>query len=299
MPSEDELPFEDSLGTELRRAGETFELSGRAALVDGALEKGRRTVRRRRVAAVAGSVLTLALIGGGVTFATGQLRASGDGANVASSGPAVQTPTTSAAPTDAAAPTPTAAPTDAATAGPSPSDAPAASSAVTGGSRTGEPSPDPASRGTHDAGTPAPPLDYTLLMPTFRALLPEGLTVSDETDSGDEFASVVVDDGKGRSLVQINVQPDMRDVADDLYRDATTRPDGTLLATSKKPGEKGGAGVVMWTADSMRPDGMRVFVSAFNSGEQSSTATRPEPALTMDQLIALVLSPEWPKLQQR
>ncbi|MFF0507315.1 hypothetical protein ACFYUH_27455 [Streptomyces fimicarius] len=299
MPSEDELPFEDGLGTELRRAGEAFELSGRAALVDGALEKGRRTVRRRRVAAVAGSVLTLALIGGGVTFATGQLRASGDGANVASSGPVVQTPTPSAAPTDAAAPTPTAAPTDAATADPSPSDAPAATSAVTGGSRTGEPSPDPASRGTHDAGIPAPPLDYTLLMPTFRALLPEGLTVSDETDSGGEFASVVVDDGQGRSLVQINVQPDMRDVADDLYRDATTRPDGTLLATSKTPGEKGGAGVVMWTADSMRPDGMRVVVSAFNSGEQSSAATRPEPALTMDRLIALVLSPEWPKLQQR
>ncbi|MDX3506143.1 hypothetical protein PV689_29895 [Streptomyces sp. ATCC51928] len=296
MPSEDELPFEDSLGTELRRAGETFELSGRAALVDGALEKGRRTVRRRRTAAVAGSVLTLALVGGGATFATGQLRASGDGANVASSGPAVQTPT---APTEAAAPTPTAAPTDAATADPSPSDAPAATSAVTGGSRTGEPSPDPASRGTHDAGVPAPPLDHTLLMPTFRALLPEGLTVSDETDSGGEFASVVVDDGEGRSLVQINVQPDMRDVADDLYRDATTRPDGTLLATSKTPGEKGGAGVVMWTADSMRPDGLRVVVSAFNSGEQSSPATRPEPALTMDRLIALVLSPEWPKLQQR
>ncbi|MEU3051665.1 hypothetical protein [Streptomyces griseus] len=299
MPSEDELPFEDGLGTELRRAGETFELSGRAALVDGALEKGRRTVRRRRVAAVAGSVLTLALIGGGVTFATGQLRASGDGADVASSGPIAQTAIPSAAPTDAAAPTPTAAPTDATTADPSPSDAPAATSAVTGGSRTGEPSPDPASRGTHDAGTPAPPLDYTLLMPTFRALLPEGLTVSDETDSGGEFASVVVDDGKGRSLVQINVQQDMRDVADDLYRDATTRPDGTLIATSKTPGEKGGAGVVMWTADSMRPDGMRVVVSAFNSGEQSSPATRPEPALTMDRLIALVLSPEWPKLQQR
>ncbi|SCF74119.1 hypothetical protein GA0115255_104862, partial [Streptomyces sp. Ncost-T6T-2b] len=58
-------------------------------------------------------------------------------------------------------------------------------------------------------------------------------------------------------------------------------------------------GVVRWTADSMRPDGMRVLVSAFNSGEQSSPATRKAPALTMDQLIALVISPEWPKLQQR
>ncbi|NEB56625.1 hypothetical protein G3I48_30775, partial [Streptomyces griseus] len=66
MPSEDERPFEDGLGTEIRRAGEAFELSGRAALVDGALEQGRRAVRRRRAVAVAGGVLTLALVGGGV-----------------------------------------------------------------------------------------------------------------------------------------------------------------------------------------------------------------------------------------
>ncbi|WP_416222915.1 hypothetical protein [Streptomyces sp. VB1] len=78
-------------------------------------------------------------------------------------------------------------------------------------------------------------------------------------------------------------------------------PDGTLLATSKKPGEKGGQGVVMWTADTMRPDGVRVVVSAFTSGEQSSPATRPTPtpALTMDQLTALAISPQWPRLQQR
>ncbi|MFF8966588.1 hypothetical protein ACF1BK_27995 [Streptomyces globisporus] len=304
MPSEDELPFEDSLGTELRRTGETFELSGRTTLVDGALEQGRRTVRRRRVAAVAGSVLTLALVGGGITFATGQLGTAGDGVNVASSGPVGQTATpTAETATDAATPTPTATPEEAATVAPSPSDAPTAEATATAtptaGTGTGEPSPDPTSRGTHDAGEPAPPLDYAALMPTFRALLPEGLTVTDVTDSGGEFASVVVNDGKGRSLVQINVQQDMRDVAGQLYGDATTLPDGTLLATSKKPGEKGGAGVVMWTADSMRPDGMRVVVSAFNSGEQSSAATRKAPALTMDQLTALVISPEWPKLQQR
>ncbi|MFJ8253231.1 hypothetical protein [Streptomyces sp. NPDC094466] len=55
----------------------------------------------------------------------------------------------------------------------------------------------------------------------------------------------------------------------------------------------------MWTADTMRPDGMRVVVSAFNSGDQSSPATRPAPAVTMDRLTALATSPEWPKLQQR
>ncbi|MEV3896895.1 hypothetical protein OG333_16010 [Streptomyces anulatus] len=276
MPSEDDLPFEDGLGAELRRAGETFELSGRGAVVDGALERGRRTVRRRRAAAVAGSVLTLALVGGGVTFATGQLSASGDVAGVANSGPAAPTAATFA-------------PTSVAESRPAPpSPAPAASAAKD----TGKPSA-PAK----DTGAQAPVLDYTLLMPTFRALLPEGLSVGEETDTGGEFASVVVDDGEGRSLVQINVQADMRDVADDLYGEATTLPDGTLLATSKEPGEKGGAGVVQWTADTMRPDGMRVVVSAFNSGAQSTPATRPEPALTMDQLVALATGPQWLELQ--
>lgn len=267
------MPFEDELSEELRRTGETFELTGRTAVVDGALEHGRRALRRRRVTAVAGSVLALALVGGGGAVAAGMLGGPGDGANVASSGPAA----------------PTAAPTDA--------------------PRTGEPSPDlkspdptspdSSSPEAEDTGKPAPPLDYTLLMPTFLGLLPEDLSVGEKTDSEGEFASVVVDDGKGRSLVQINVQRDMRDVADDLYGEATTLPDGTLLATSKEPGEKGGAGVVWWSADTMRPDGMRVVVSAFNSGEQSTPATRPEPALTMDQLTALATSPEWLKLQQR
>ncbi|MFE9742841.1 hypothetical protein, partial [Streptomyces sp. NPDC006477] len=231
------------------------------------------------------------------TFATGQLSASGDVAGVANSGPAAPTAAT-LAPTSVAGGTPA-----------PPSPAPATSAAKD----AGKPSPDPKdaakpSPGPKDTGKPsapakdtgaqAPPLDYTLLMPTFRALLPEGLSVGEETDTGGEFVSVVVDDGEGRSLVQINVQADMRDVADDLYGEATTLPDGTLLATSKEPGEKGGAGVVQWSADTMRPDGMRVVVSAFNSGAQSTPATRPEPALTMDRLVALATSPEWLKLQQ-
>ncbi|MER6189351.1 hypothetical protein [Streptomyces cyaneofuscatus] len=119
-------------------------------------------------------------------------------------------------------------------------------------------------------------------MPTLLKLLPEGLTVGEKVDSEGEFASVV-DDGQGKTLVQINVQPDMRSVADGLYGDATTLPDGTLLATSQQPGEKGGAGVVSWTADTMRPDGLRVVVSAFNSAAQPTPATRPE----------------WLKLQQK
>ncbi|NEE47001.1 hypothetical protein G3M55_20600, partial [Streptomyces sp. SID8455] len=80
--------------------------------------------------------------------------------------------------------------------------------------RTGERSPEPSGR--EDEGSQQPPLDYASLMPTFLKLLPEGLTVSGKVDSGGEFASVVVDDGQGATLVQINVQPGMGDVADEL-----------------------------------------------------------------------------------
>ncbi|MEU2823201.1 hypothetical protein [Streptomyces sp. B27] len=302
------MPFEDELSEQLRRTGATFDLTARTAVVDGALAQGRRSLRRRRGAAVAGSVLALALVGGGGAFGAGLLGGGpGGGSDVAGSGPVAATLT--GAP-DGASP---AAGTPEPDAGGTPSTRPDATPTQPDPAPTrSQPEPTPTRQVTPPAGersqeppsggpvgSPAPPLDYTLLMPTFLKLLPQGITVGEKVDSGGEFASVVVDDGQGKSLVQINVQHDMRDVADQLYKDATTLPDGTLLATSQVPGEKGGKGVVWWTADTMRPDGMRVVVSAFNSGAQSTPATRPEPALTMKQLTALATSPEWLKLQQK
>ncbi|WP_411083888.1 hypothetical protein [Streptomyces sp. cmx-18-6] len=298
------MPFEDELSQELRRTGETFEMTGRAAVVDGALDRGRRSLRRRRSAAVAGSVLALALIGGGGAFGAGLLSSGpGDGTGVAGSGPATSSATPSAEAEAESDAEPDAGPDAEPSTGPSaksstepdakpgPENTPRTDKDA---ARAGEGSPDPSRR--QPKRSQEPPLDYALVMPTFLKLLPKGLSV-EEKDNQEQYASVVVDDGKGRTLVQINVQPDMRDVADHLYGDATTLPDGTLLATSKGPGEKGGAGVVVWTADTMRPDGLRVVVSAFNSGEQSTPATRPEPAITLEQLTTLATSPEWLKVQ--
>lgn len=158
---------------------------------------------------------------------------------------------------------------------------------------SGSPAPTPT-----PTPSPAPRLDYSTLMPTFLKLLPDDVTVVRQQHAdGEEYAEVVVDDGEGESLVGINVQRDMRDVGGDLYGSAETLPDGTLLAVRQEPGEKGGAGVVQWTADSMRPDGMRVVVMAFNAAQQSAAATRSEPALSIDELKALVTSPEWLELQ--
>ncbi|MFJ3161882.1 hypothetical protein [Streptomyces kanasensis] len=158
-----------------------------------------------------------------------------------------------------------------------------------------EPSTDPSDPGADAGGS----FDGTAVRPTLLSLLPEGLTVT--ADGGDDgFAHAVVDDGAGRSLVQVNAQPDMGDVAGELFPAGSyeTLPDGTKVAVQKRPGEKGGEGVVMWTVDTLRPDGYRVVVSAFNAGAQHEAATRAEPALSTAQLKALATSPKWLELQK-
>lgn len=85
------MPFEDQLGDSLRRTGDSFHLDDRPALIAGGLRRGRRTVRRRRTAAVTGSVVALALVGLGGAYADGLL--GGGGAQEASvAAPAKPTP---------------------------------------------------------------------------------------------------------------------------------------------------------------------------------------------------------------
>ncbi|MFF9196767.1 hypothetical protein ACF09L_16320 [Streptomyces sp. NPDC014779] len=147
---------------------------------------------------------------------------------------------------------------------------------------------------THAAPPPEP--SGAAVQATLRSLLPkgQGLQVVDKGGDG-EYGYLVVDDGKGRSLVQINVQADMSDVRGQLFGsgDVQTLPDGTVVKLTKQPGEKGGEGVVWWSADTMGKDGFRVVVSAFNAGTQHEAATRAEPALTTEQLKTIALSPKW------
>ncbi|MEU3691135.1 hypothetical protein [Streptomyces narbonensis] len=131
---------------------------------------------------------------------------------------------------------------------------------------------------------------------TLRSLLPKGVQVKEKGgDYGYGFA--VLDDGKGKSLFEINVQPDMGDVAGDLFGsgDVTTLPDGRKVKITQGTAEKGGSGVVSWGVDTMTPEGFRVVVSAMNAGGHRQDATRAEPALTVEQLKAIALSPKWQK----
>ncbi|MFI6205837.1 hypothetical protein ACIBAI_05480 [Streptomyces sp. NPDC051041] len=130
---------------------------------------------------------------------------------------------------------------------------------------------------------------------TLAGLLPEDVEVVARGGQDGGYAYAVVDDGRGESFVQINVQPGMSDAAGDLYGSAETLPDGTLVATRQGPGDR--ADLVMWTVDTLRTDarhnGLRVVVSAFNAGSQQADATRDTPALTMAELRRIALSPKW------
>ncbi|MEU9701144.1 hypothetical protein [Streptomyces sp. NPDC047981] len=135
---------------------------------------------------------------------------------------------------------------------------------------------------------------------TLRSLLPKGLTVVSSGGQDEEFAYVVVNDGKGKSLVQINVQNRMGDLAPHLRAGGATQlSDGQLVLVAEQPGEKGGAGVTAWTAESLTSSGFRVVISAFNTGAQHEAATRAKPALTKAQLRDLALSPKWSKFETR
>ncbi|MER5224791.1 hypothetical protein [Streptomyces flaveus] len=267
--------FEDRLGLAMRQAGGSFE-TDRSGLVTAGAARGRRLLLRRR-AAVVGGVAAVVLVGAGGTLLVpwggagdGQQSVAASRSTPTSPPPAENDGRQSVAATSPTPPPPPPAENDGKTSGTEPPET--------------TPSTPP---GAGDA-----PIGQTLT-----SLLPKNVDVVSYGGQANDYAYVVVDDGKGKSLVQINVQPDMSDVEDQLFgADAEILPDGTKVATSQGPGEKGVAGVVMWTVDTIRTDGRRVVVSAFNSGTQHDAATRETPALTMQQLREIATSAKWLQL---
>ncbi|MFE6625283.1 hypothetical protein [Streptomyces sp. NPDC057740] len=129
------------------------------------------------------------------------------------------------------------------------------------------------------------------VLATLVPLLPKGAEV---VEKGHDYTYVVLDDGKGRSYLQIDVQHGMGDVADELFGDdSETLPDGTRVDFRESGGDKGVAGAVMWTVDTLRTDGFRVVVSALNAATQHDAPTRATPAVTEEQLRKIALSPAW------
>ncbi|MEZ0094951.1 hypothetical protein [Streptacidiphilus sp. EB129] len=123
-------------------------------------------------------------------------------------------------------------------------------------------------------------------------LIPKGITQT-SPHGQDGFADVLLNDGQGPGLFQVNVQRWKAGGTQPDYTGATVLPDGSKLILRQEGSEKGGSGAVQRIADLMRPDGLRVVVMEFNAPSQGTAATRTDPVLTLDQLRTLVTSKLW------
>lgn len=132
-----------------------------------------------------------------------------------------------------------------------------------------------------------------------RGLIPAGMRRGDADDS-EGFAQLTVDDGHGRTLIEVNVEHWAPEAPDTLafFSGAETLADGTRLLVSQGPAEKGGSGTVHWTAQILRPNGRRIVLAELNASGYQQPATRSAPVFTIDRLRAMVLSPDWKKLDQ-
>ncbi|MFF3613565.1 hypothetical protein [Streptomyces sp. NPDC002580] len=132
-----------------------------------------------------------------------------------------------------------------------------------------------------------------------KSLLPKGGKISDE-QSQDGFAAVVWDDGRGKSMIEVNAQDDMGDVlagrmgceGEYIECQALTLADGTLVKRAKRASEKGGSTVV-WLVDTLHPDGRRVIVQEVNSSIEGGPVTRPRPPFSLDRLQNMALDSRW------
>ncbi|MFF0415923.1 hypothetical protein ACFYUY_36515 [Kitasatospora sp. NPDC004745] len=120
-------------------------------------------------------------------------------------------------------------------------------------------------------------------------LLPAGLTEA-KTGGQPGYANFVVDDGRGESLVEINVQDwsGGKSPAGEIFDGVAPQPDGTKVVVRKQAGNPAG-----WIVDTLHADGLRVVVAAYNSGSQRTKATRSTAALSDDQLKAIATAAVW------
>ncbi|MGW5852537.1 hypothetical protein ACWFQ8_32210 [Streptomyces sp. NPDC055254] len=110
-----------------------------------------------------------------------------------------------------------------------------------------------------------------------------------------QIGQAVLNDGKGLSLVQLAHTKGSQQMPL-TGPGVTTADDGTMVKVTQKSADHG-AGVVEWTVETLRSNGLRVEATAYNTGEQLGTATRPEPALTVAQLKEIALAPRWKEIR--
>lgn len=128
-----------------------------------------------------------------------------------------------------------------------------------------------------------------------KTLLPKRLRSAHEEGHPRGYVDLTMRDGKGDSLLEIQLQrwrpgdPSMANV----FANSVAKANGVRLRFDKGKSRHGGAGVVSWSADVLYPDGLRVVATEMNAPAYGLDAVRDEPAMTVDELTALALSPLW------
>ncbi|MFE2166719.1 hypothetical protein ACFXB3_16910 [Streptomyces sp. NPDC059447] len=106
---------------------------------------------------------------------------------------------------------------------------------------------------------------------------------------------VVIDDGKGKSLVRLDV---VKETGVPVFEDSVAPlHNGIRIKITQGPAEKG-RGVVQWTVDSLRKNGLRVTATAYNTADPNGSATREAPALTLEELQRIVTDGTWSELDE-
>ncbi|MFB7476636.1 hypothetical protein [Kitasatospora sp. NPDC056184] len=146
--------------------------------------------------------------------------------------------------------------------------------------------PDPAARPS-PSHRRSEPYSKEEILATAAKLLPAGLKQAD-TGGSTGYANFVVDDGKGASMVELNVDDWSNPLSTEPFGGTETMPDGTQVKVRKAVGNP-----ARWVVDALHPDGLRVAVGAYNSGGPKATGSRSTPALTVEQMKAIATSPEW------
>lgn len=132
---------------------------------------------------------------------------------------------------------------------------------------------------------------------TLRSLVPAGLTASQPRTWGDNFigASYLVDDGKGASLLEVQVMTRKSQIscANEAHpENCTVRPDGTIVLVEHQPGRSQMAAIN--SVQVRYPDGRIIVLASGNSTAwKKAPVTRPQPLLTVAQLTALAENQAW------
>ncbi|MBT2397322.1 hypothetical protein [Streptomyces sp. ISL-100] len=263
MPSEHSGPFEEELGDALRRTGDGFSSERPAGLVDAGMARGRRALRRRRIAAVTGSMAALALVGTVGAYAGGLVGGGTGGVSVA--GPAPVAPAAPAAPPK-------------------------------GRTGPGAVSPDDMIQ-TFKSVLPVGELVDAEARGTGDKLGPAVFGVIDDGKgkAAITLSLIRVDPGSESSRQQIEC-PDQTYVPHDACSSKKLDDGSTLMLFQGYEYPDRRVDTKSWRATVITPQGYLVDVSEWNAPAQKDAAiSRPNPPLSTAQLGALATSPKWHK----